>query len=68
MPWGPRIRAEEAVGSKLPQVARTGDRRTGPIGWSLVFAAACPTSRFGRLVEDEINLGGLEASKLDFKI
>jgi hypothetical protein len=55
------------VGSKLPQVARTGDRRTGFIDWRPVFAAACPTRRFGRLFEDEINLGGFEAGKLDWK-
>src|SRR4029077_18711547 len=40
-----RIRAEEAVRSKFPQIARTGYGRTGFIDWCLVFATAWPTSR-----------------------
>src|SRR4051812_41596630 len=36
--------------------------------WSLVFAAAWSTSRFGGLFEDEIDLAGLKAGKLDLEV
>ena len=56
------IRAQETVRSKLPQVAPPGHSWTGHIRWDLVLAFAGPRS-FGRFLENEINLGGVEAGQ-----
>lgn len=56
------------MSSKLPQIPRTAHDGPRPIDGSLILVATRSTGGFVRRVEDEVDLGSLEAGQLDLEI
>jgi hypothetical protein len=53
---------------KLPQVAWTGDGRTGHVGRGRVFAATRPAGGVARLIEDEIDFARLKPGQFHLEL